>query len=203
MRCCSVFHAVLAVCAVMPVLAAPTYVRTEQHGNRWLIGNDLSNGSSRFRTEADCGRNRWFANRAAPISLPIGGNETNSAQSSVFGQTAITSTGIDRFVSGMPKAFRSMEGKRCESSYKIGEACWTSRYTMRSSIAIRRWVRRRTASAVFYGTRFRCGTVSPKFEDRRGRKYLERGARIPEAHRSGPRVAGRPERDGRHRSLSV
>ena len=41
MRCCSVFHVVLAVCAVTPVFAAPAYVRIEQQGNRWLIGNDF------------------------------------------------------------------------------------------------------------------------------------------------------------------
>jgi alpha-galactosidase len=41
MRCCSVFRVVLAVCAVTPVVAAPAYVRIEQQGSRWLIGNDF------------------------------------------------------------------------------------------------------------------------------------------------------------------
>ncbi|HSU31142.1 MAG TPA: alpha-galactosidase [Bryobacteraceae bacterium] len=41
MRFCSVFQVVLTVCAGMPVFAAPAYVRTEQQGSRWLIGNDF------------------------------------------------------------------------------------------------------------------------------------------------------------------
>ena len=41
MRCCSVFYVALALCAVMPVFANPAYVRMDQQGNRWLIGNDF------------------------------------------------------------------------------------------------------------------------------------------------------------------
>ncbi len=48
---CSVCHVLLAVCAATQMLAAPAYVRIEQQGKRWLIGNDFVERTLSFSEE--------------------------------------------------------------------------------------------------------------------------------------------------------
>jgi alpha-galactosidase len=58
MRLYSVFQVAFAVCAATQVFAAPAYVRIEEQGKRWLIGNDFVqrtvsfSGENGLRTES-------------------------------------------------------------------------------------------------------------------------------------------------------
>ena len=242
MRCCSVFHVVLAVCAVTPVVAAPAYVRIEQQGSRWLVGNDFVERIVSFSEENGL-RTESLIRKSSGTDFTAYGRQRNQ-----FGPEFSFSANGDRLDGHKSFRFANAQTNPVNGGQALRIVLHDRKNLLDVTVyyavfdrypAVRKWIaitnksasaitltqpvlrgaepgrriarrigtlgrlRRDTASIIFHGARFRCGNVPAKFEDRRRRGYCQRGARISEAHGSGPGMAGRPESDVRYGSLSV
>jgi alpha-galactosidase len=76
MRLSSVFRVVLAVCAATQVFAAPAYVRIEEQGKRWLIGNDFVQREVSF-SEEDGLRTESLVRKSSGTDFTAYGRQNN------------------------------------------------------------------------------------------------------------------------------
>ena len=242
MRSHSVLLVVLAACAAAPLFAAPAYVRMEQQGNRWRIGNDFVERTVSF-SEDDGLRTESLVRKSSGTDFTAYGRQKNE-----FGPEfsfSVNGNHLDghrsfRFGNAESIAIDGGRALRVVLHDRKGMLDVTVYYAVFDRYpAIRKWIsitnkstsaitlthlcfealslgagspgglaafgrlRRGAASTLFHGARFRCGDVPAKFADRRRRERDQRGAGIPQAHRSGTRLAGRAESDVRHRSFPV